>query len=237
MSDYDNNDGGHPGDQSSMDNIRSSMDLLNQHMMMTRQQQQMSPLMEFPAPTASEYLEHNTDKSWGEKLVGGVGGGYASGAVVGLTWGFTEGLKNGKGLPTKIKLNAILNACGKRGGRLANGAAGAALLFHLCRSISMLITRKDDLGDTTIGGASAGLLFNCLAGPKWIAAGSVGGAVAAFAYGLYNGESVRWRSGGDQRYAATQPSFMEMVKGPQEEQERYGGASTTYSGDDEKASQ
>jgi hypothetical protein len=55
--------------------------------------------------------------------------GGVAGLALGGVYGFFEGMKNVTGTRFRIKLNSVLNGCGRRGARTGNGFGVLALLF------------------------------------------------------------------------------------------------------------
>lgn len=67
---------------------------------------------------------------WGENFVVTVGVSYLAGSLGGSIIGVYDGLVRASSIPiTKLKVNAVLNAMGKRGSKSANAFGSLALMY------------------------------------------------------------------------------------------------------------
>merc|ERR1712199_82301 len=83
-----------------------------------------------PAGQQDEFLFSGvSNRHWGEKLTYSLGVSYLAGGLLGASYGLVEGIRQGAGLPTKLRINRILNFAGFRGGKLANGLGAMTLLY------------------------------------------------------------------------------------------------------------
>jgi import inner membrane translocase subunit TIM23 len=142
-----------------------------------------------------DYLYMDERKSrgehgWGEKACYNTGLTYAAGLFVGGAWGLAEGLRAPVGNATKLRLNAILNGCTRRGPLLGNSAGVLALMFTSVDHALSKVRGEDDMLNHTVAAGTAGMMFKSTAGLKVAArTGAVFaglGAVASGAYSLYN---------------------------------------------------
>lgn len=108
-------------------------------------------------------------RSWGDQVCYNTGTVYGLGLVTGGAWGLMEGLR--QPLPwssLKLRTNAILNACTRRGPLVGN-AAGVLTLFYttFAYTFQQLRGQRSDDGDVwndVAAGALAGCLFKSTAG-------------------------------------------------------------------------
>merc|ERR1712167_370073 len=86
-----------------------------------------------PAGKEDEFLFNHgkgaSARHWGDKITYSLGLSYLTGAVFGAGFGLFEGIKAGRGLPTKLKVNRILNHTGYRGGKAANALGACTLVY------------------------------------------------------------------------------------------------------------
>lgn len=75
-----------------------------------------------PMSHGHEYMfdEEFRERGFGENLVFYTGVSYMSGFGAGTVLGFFEGLRKGQSLPSKLRVNAIVNAVSKRGTTFGN---------------------------------------------------------------------------------------------------------------------
>ena len=160
---------------------------------------------------AEEYHEYR-HKSWGEQLTFWAGVSYLGGAIIGGSLGFREGIQKGNEMvaelvspvtgagggpkaatslsvshvsKAKLRLNALLNAVGRRGGRMGNAAGVLAIMFSGFESF--LHWLRDDVDDSWnyIGaGALTGALYKSTAGLRAVSMWSAGLATVGLV-GLY----------------------------------------------------
>lgn len=123
-------------------------------------------------------------KGWAEQLVYLGGMAYLTGASIGGSHGLYEGLKSSRGKPTKLRVNAILNAMGKRGSLLANAMGVLAIMFSGFETLMYHYTRDDQMVNYIVAGAGAGALFKSTAGRRMAAVWALGIACASTA-GIY----------------------------------------------------
>eukprot|EP00286_Rhodomonas_abbreviata_P019906 CAMPEP_0181314734 /NCGR_PEP_ID=MMETSP1101-20121128/14980_1 /TAXON_ID=46948 /ORGANISM="Rhodomonas abbreviata, Strain Caron Lab Isolate" /LENGTH=234 /DNA_ID=CAMNT_0023421855 /DNA_START=8 /DNA_END=712 /DNA_ORIENTATION=- len=134
-----------------------------------------------PMSKGAEYMfdEEEKNRSFGEHLVFYTGSCYLTGVGSGITVGLFEGLRKGRELPSsKLRMNAVVNACSKRAPMFGNNLGVLALLFATSERTSQYIRDKDDMLNPIIGAASTGFLFKCSSGPRaciaWTLMGGVG---------------------------------------------------------------
>jgi import inner membrane translocase subunit TIM23 len=160
---------------------------------------------------AEEYHDYR-HKSWGEQLTFWAGVSYLSGAIIGGSMGLREGIQKGNEMvaemvspaaergvgsastaslsvstasKAKLRANALLNAVGRRAGRLGNAAGIVAILFSGFESF--LHWFRDDVDDAWnyVGaGALAGAIYKSTAGLRVVSLWSTGLATVGLV-GLY----------------------------------------------------
>lgn len=118
-------------------------------------------------------------KSGTEQLTYLTGGSYLTGAIIGGSRGFYDAMRASAGKGTKLRLNAVLNATGKRGAIMANTFGVLALAFSLSESALYNYTSDETLGNYAAAGATAGALFKSTRGPRTAAVWAAAGAVTA----------------------------------------------------------
>jgi len=102
-----------------------------------------------------------------------------AGAFAGAGYGLFEGIKAGKGLPAKLKVNRVLNHTGYRGGKAANALGGVTLIYCGFSNAMETMRMQDDVFNHIGAGAGAGLIFKSTAGGKVaVVAAGIGAVVA-----------------------------------------------------------
>ena len=139
-----------------------------------------------PIPTPNFLFEESYDesyrRSWGERLTYHVGSAYLVGLLAGGTAGLTQGLRESSGERQRIRVNAVLNATGKRGPTLGNSLGCIAMMCSIFESLAYNIRGEDDLLNPAGGAALTGMLYKATSGPKVAAGWAAGlGAMAAAA--------------------------------------------------------
>ncbi|KAD2394016.1 hypothetical protein E3N88_40993 [Mikania micrantha] len=141
----------------------------------------------YKLPTSPEYLFQEESiaqrRSWGENLTYYTGIGYLGGAVIGAGNGLKEGVKAFEPADSmKIKVNRILNASGKFGGRYGNHAGVIGLLFAGMESGMVAVRDTDDIINSVVAGLGTGALYKAASGPRSAAlAGAIGGIAVGIA--------------------------------------------------------
>ncbi|CAN8065699.1 unnamed protein product [Agarophyton chilense] len=118
-------------------------------------------------------------KSWGEQLTYLAGCSYLGGASLGGLYGLRAALLESSGRPFRLRLNAVLNAMGKRGALLANSAGVLALAFSLTESALYSYRSEDDVLNYAVAGGAAGAMFRSTAGVRPAAASGLAAALVA----------------------------------------------------------
>mmetsp|Transcript_1155 Transcript_1155/g.3616 ORF Transcript_1155/g.3616 Transcript_1155/m.3616 type:complete len:169 (-) Transcript_1155:64-570(-) len=129
----------------------------------------------------NEYLfdEEERERSFGEHLVFYCGSSYITGVAAGVAVGVVEGLQKGQNLPnSRLKLNAVVNACSKRAPVFGSNLGVLALMFTTSERITRYVRDSDDTLNPIIGAASTGFMFKCTSGMRaclgWTLAGGIG---------------------------------------------------------------
>ncbi|KAL0480858.1 tim23 [Acrasis kona] len=134
-----------------------------------------------------------------------LGRAYAAAAATGLVYGTYHGLKYGESGSMRIRLNAVLNATGKRMVTYANNV-GVMVILHQSIVLSSTKLRmmnnypdlqegklynrhweriEEDPLQSVIAGAATGALYRCMHSWRRIGTGAVFGAVAATLYNFW----------------------------------------------------
>ncbi|GJD08742.1 hypothetical protein Gasu2_30300 [Galdieria sulphuraria] len=115
---------------------------------------------------AEDYTDYRK-KSWGEQLMYWTGVSYLSGAVTGGSYGCIEGLRSSGGKSWKLRVNAILNASGRRGAALANACGNSSTyVFRILNPFDDHYIGDDAVYNYALAGISAGLVYKSTAGLK-----------------------------------------------------------------------
>lgn len=136
-------------------------------------------------------------KGVGEQLVYYTGSAYLSGAFIGGGVGLTQGLRESAGKASKLRLNAVLNAVGKRGVAASNSLAVLALMFSLSEAAVYHYTSDDTAVNYAAAGAATGAIFKCTRGVRVAGVWAAAGAATALAtvYASRNGTYGRGLQG------------------------------------------
>lgn len=118
-------------------------------------------------------------KSGGEQLTYLAGGSYLAGAFAGGALGLAEAARESAGKTGKLRLNAALNATGRRGALLANSMGVLALSFSLGETLLHNVRGEDGVVNYAAAGAAAGAIFKSTRGVKAAGIWAVGGAAVA----------------------------------------------------------
>jgi len=148
------------------------------------------PLFGVPSQVQGpEYLEYNiSGRSWAQRMFYNTGTLYILGIVAGGSFGFVEGFRSAPSTKFNIRLNSILNKCGRRGSRLGNALGSVAFLYSLVEGAGEQMRLERYSGgmewvNPVFSAAFAGMVYKSTQGPKTIAvAGGLGASVAAVAY-------------------------------------------------------
>ena len=124
-----------------------------------------------PMSKGHEYVfdEEEKQRTFGEHLVFYTGAAYMSGIVAGTTLGVLEGAKKMKTLPnasTRLKVNAVVNACSKRAPTLGANLGVMALLFSINERFLCYARDKDDPLNPILGASLTGMIYRSTCGPR-----------------------------------------------------------------------
>lgn len=123
-------------------------------------------------------------KSWSEQLTYMAGLAYLTGGAAGVAAGARAGLVASAGKPRKLRINAVLNAAGRRGALAANSAAVLAVLFSAAETAAYGAAEEDGAANYAAAGAVAGGVFKSTRGVRVAGAWALGGAALGLA-GVY----------------------------------------------------
>lgn len=136
-----------------------------------------------------EYLEYNiAGRTAAERMVYNTGTLYLIGIFSGGCFGFVEGFRTSPSPKFNIRLNSILNKCGRRGSRLGNALASVAFMYSFVDWIANDWVRVEryipfEWATPVLCAGVTGMLYKSTQGPKTVAvAGGLGAALAASAY-------------------------------------------------------
>mmetsp|Transcript_3848 Transcript_3848/g.7954 ORF Transcript_3848/g.7954 Transcript_3848/m.7954 type:complete len:247 (-) Transcript_3848:248-988(-) len=153
-------------------------------------------------PEAPEFLFQEESRvhrrGWGENITFCTGITYFGGGLVGGGYGALAGLRSapagGAIDTTKLKANRVMNAMTNRGLFLGNNLGCLGLLYAGMDNLISWQRGKDDVLNTTLAGASAGLLYKATSGPRAMLVYSSAAAVVCgtlgTAHALYNGRPI-----------------------------------------------
>jgi inner membrane translocase subunit Tim23 len=136
-----------------------------------------------PMSKGHEYIfdEEAKQRSFSENLVFCTGAAYLSGVGVGVTLGIVEGVKKMQTLPnasTRLKVNAVMNACSKRAPTFGANLGVLALLFSINERLLCYARDKDDTLNPILGASLTGMMYRSTCGLRpclgWTLAGGVG---------------------------------------------------------------
>lgn len=122
-------------------------------------------------------------RGWSDDLCYGTGVSYLAGLSMGGAWGLAEGLRRTPAsAPPKLRLNAVLNACTRRGPFLGNSAGVIAMVYNGFNSTIGYYRGKHDTANSIAAGALSGMLFKSTKGirPMMISGAMVAGAAGAW---------------------------------------------------------
>lgn len=120
-------------------------------------------------------------KSPAEQLTFLTGSSYLSGIIAGTSMGLAQAIPESAGKPTRLRVNAVLNAVSKRSTSLGNSFGVLALAFSLSESALYNYTHDETLTNYAAAGAMAGAIFKSTSGIRPVAMWGVGGACFALA--------------------------------------------------------
>jgi len=147
------------------------------------------PMFGVPSAQGPEYLEYNImGRTWAERMLYNTGTLYLLGIVAGGSFGFVEGFRTAPSTKFNIRLNSILNKCGKRGSRLGNALGSVAFLYSLVEGAGELARVEKRVGgvewvNPVLAAAVTGLVYKSTQGPKTMAvAGGLGAGLAAVSF-------------------------------------------------------
>ncbi|KAH8709965.1 mitochondrial import inner membrane translocase subunit tim23 [Phaeosphaeriaceae sp. PMI808] len=112
-------------------------------------------------------------RGWSDDLCYGTGVSYLTALSIGGAWGLAEGLqKNPPSMPTRLRLNGVLNAITRRGPFLGNSAGVIAMLYNGMNSTIGHYRGKHDMTNSVMAGALSGALFKSTRGTRQMAISS-----------------------------------------------------------------
>lgn len=118
-----------------------------------------------PSQNTPEYLfegSHEKARTRTETLFYSTGIAYMVGQTIGGSWGLVEGLQHRDGSTFRLRVNAVLNACTRRGPFLANNFGVIALMYNGgTASVRALPLPVPDEAAGVLAGAVAGAVYKC----------------------------------------------------------------------------
>ncbi len=130
-----------------------------------------------PSPKLEYLFEDEKDKkgpSFGARLCYGAGFTYLTGLAIGGVWGTLEGLSHPESKTKRLRINAVLNSCTRRGPFLANNLGILALMYNFAQyGLVEATNRPYDLYSAVAAAAASGYLFRASAGPRSALAASL----------------------------------------------------------------
>jgi len=129
-------------------------------------------------------------RPWSDKMVFYTGCSVLAGAGLGGMFGAVEGLRAAKGDSARIRLNSVLNSCGRRGATLSHLLGALSLSYAFAGYMSSFVRDEDDGINSAVVAAAVGGAYKVAQGPqtagKWAIACAAGFSAANYA-------DVRWR--------------------------------------------
>lgn len=118
-----------------------------------------------------EYLFEDEYKtagpSLGSRVCHGTGLSYLTGLGLGGLWGLVEGLGNKEAKTSRLRLNAVLNQCTRRGPFLANNIGILALFYNFTHGLALkYLEREADIMSISSSAALSGFVFRFAKGPQ-----------------------------------------------------------------------
>lgn len=136
-----------------------------------------------------EYLEYNiAGRTAAERMVYNTGTLYLIGIFSGGCFGFVEGFRTSPSPKFNIRLNSVLNKCGRRGSRLGNALASVAFMYSFVDWIANDWVRVEkyvpfEWATPVLCAAVTGVAYKSTQGPKTMAvAGALGAGLAATSF-------------------------------------------------------
>ncbi|KAI9635547.1 putative mitochondrial import inner membrane translocase subunit tim23 [Dioszegia hungarica] len=125
-------------------------------------------------------------RGWTDDLCVGTGTTYLSGLAVGGAWGLKEGLGRqlGPSPSMKLRINAILNGCTRRGSFVGNSLGVLAIFYNLVNSGLDSYRGRHDVLNAMGAGAISGALFKSTSGirPAMVGASLMTAAAGGWSY-------------------------------------------------------
>jgi import inner membrane translocase subunit TIM23 len=152
----------------------------------------LGPLFGVPGKVQGpDYLEYNiAGRTAAERMVYNTGTLYLIGIFSGGCFGFVEGFRTSPSPKFNIRVNSILNKCGRRGSRLGNALASVAFLYSFVDWIANDWVQVDryvpfEWASPVLCASITGMMYKSTQGPKTIAvAGGLGASIAASSFAL-----------------------------------------------------
>lgn len=129
---------------------------------------------------ADDYQEVRK-KSAGEQLTFFAGTAFLGGNIIGASRGLATAIPASAGKPLRVRVNALLNAVGKRGLSLGNACGVMALAFSLSETALYNYTGDETLFNYAASGCLAGTIYKSTRGVRVAGTWGVGGACLALA--------------------------------------------------------
>lgn len=117
---------------------------------------------------------------WSATVIFGTGVAYLGGSMVGGAWGLFEGLRRPDGKSMAIRINSVLNACGRRGPFVGNRLGSLAFMYtFIDGAVVKLRDGESDMMNRLGSGMATGALFSARSGPRSMVAMAAAGGVFA----------------------------------------------------------
>eukprot|EP00164_Ancoracysta_twista_P007603 GFYU01010820.1.p1 GENE.GFYU01010820.1~~GFYU01010820.1.p1 ORF type:complete len:194 (-),score=38.13 GFYU01010820.1:88-669(-) len=154
-----------------------------------------APVMGPQAMAGKEYLfpeELSTRRGPMDRMFYNIGSSYVSGALVGGTWGFVEGVNRARAqnrTSMKLRVNSVLNGMSKRGSLIGNGLGVMALMYTGIEGTLYYVRDTDDIINPVVAGATTGVIYRSTAGMRQAGVAGVLGAGLMLAVNLATSQS------------------------------------------------
>jgi len=148
------------------------------------------------ANTQPDYLDYDNKRSIATLMFANTGGAYLIGIGLGGLYGFREGLVSTPSTKPKVRLNSVLNHCGRYGSRYGNSLGTLSIFYSLYEGFADYVDLEEKLMLHRIGNPSlekmaspafaafmTGATYFAPSGPRVAAlAGSIGFATVGATY-------------------------------------------------------
>eukprot|EP01135_Chromosphaera_perkinsii_P002088 Nk52_evm22s217 gene=Nk52_evmTU22s217 len=146
----------------------------------------LDPVILTPASSGEAFQRQDAGskrlKGFGERMTYTTGTSYLCGLTVGGVWGLYEGVRYPEGKSFNLRVNSILNSCGRRGPLIGNSMGSLAVMYSFIDGVVVKARGEDDMFNTIGSAALTGALYKSTAGLRAVGVGGAFGGILATAY-------------------------------------------------------